>query len=141
MTIIHMNAILGEPGAAKNSFSGSSPSRLSDPDNEVGAGSRDKKNRQTPVKPLLVSEFHKHFNFESLLLIGQLGSTQLFRPSIFIGYSIASSSIVLEQGSIVTVICREKKTGLFYRPYNSILGLFIVFSATPAGPCKSCVAI
>ena len=38
MTIIHMNAILGEPGAAKNSFSGSSPTRLSDPDNEVGAG-------------------------------------------------------------------------------------------------------
>ena len=105
MTIIHMNAILGEPGAAKNSFSGSSPSRLSDPDNEVGAGSRDKKNRQTPVKPLLVSEFHKHLNFESLLLIGQFGSTQLFRPSIFIGYSIASSSIVLEQGSIVTVTC------------------------------------
>ena len=63
MTIFHMNAILGEPGAAKNSFSGSSPTRLSDPDNEAGAGSRDKKNRQTPVKPLLVNEFHKHLNF------------------------------------------------------------------------------
>ena len=133
MTIFHVNVILGEPGAAKNSFSGSSPTRLSDPNNEVGAGSRDKKNRQTPVKPLLfVSEFHKHLNFESLLLIGQLGSTQLFRPSIFIGYSIASSSIVLEQGSIVTVICREKKTGLFYRPFYSLLGLFIVFSPNPA---------
>ena len=72
MTIFHMNAILGEPEAAKNSFSGSSPSRLSDPDNEVGAGSRDKKNRQTHVKPLLVSEFHKFLNLESLLLIGQL---------------------------------------------------------------------
>ena len=63
MTVFHKNAILGEPGAAQNSFSGSSPSRLSDPDNEVGAGSRDKKNRRTPVKPLLVSEFHKHLNF------------------------------------------------------------------------------
>ena len=72
MTIFHMNAILGEQEAAKNSFSGSSPTRLSDPDNEVGACSRDKKNRQTPVKPLLMSEFHKFLNLESLLLIGQL---------------------------------------------------------------------
>ena len=72
MTIFHMNAILGEPGAAKNSFSGSSPTSLFDPDNEVGADSWDKKNGQTPVKPLLVSEFHKHLNLESLLLIGQL---------------------------------------------------------------------
>ena len=37
MTIFHVNVILGEPGAAKNSFPGSSPTRLFDPDNEVGA--------------------------------------------------------------------------------------------------------
>ena len=83
MTILHVNVILGEPGAAKNSFSGSSPTRLSDPNNEVGAGSRDKKNRQTPVKPLLfVSEFHKHLNFESLLLIGQLEVRSSLDPLI-----------------------------------------------------------
>ena len=83
MTIFHVNVILGEPGAAKNSFSGSSPTRLSDPNNEVGAGSRDKKNRQTPVKPLLfVSEFHKHLNFESLLLIGQLEVRSSLEPPI-----------------------------------------------------------
>ena len=82
MTIFHMNAILGEPEAAKNSFSGSSPSRLSDPDNEVGAGSRDKKNRQTHVKPLLVSEFHKFLNLESLLLIGQLEVSSSVDPLI-----------------------------------------------------------
>ena len=62
MTIFRVNVILGEPGAAKNSFPGSSPTRLFDPDNEVGAGSWDKKNGQTPVKTLLVNEFHKHLN-------------------------------------------------------------------------------
>ena len=88
MTIFHVNVILGEPGAAKNSFSGSSPIRLSDPNNEVGAGSRDKKNRQTPVNPcnrqtlLFVSEFHKHLNFESLLLIGQLEVRSSLDPLI-----------------------------------------------------------
>ena len=66
--------------------------------------------------------------FESRVLSSDwpIGSTQLFRPSNFIGYSIASSTIVLEQGSIVTVIC------LFYRPFYSLLGLFIVFSPNPA---------
>ena len=61
-----------------------------------------------------------------------IGGTQLFRPSKFLGYSIASSTIVLEQGSVVTVICREKKTGLFHGPFYSLLGLFIVFSPNPA---------
>ena len=82
MTIFHMNAILGEPEAAKNSFSGSSPTRLFDPDNEVGAVVGTKKNGQTPVKPLLVSEFHKHLNLESLLLIGQLEVRSSVEPLI-----------------------------------------------------------
>ena len=39
MTIVHINAILGEPWATKNSFPGSSPTRLSDPDNEIWGAS------------------------------------------------------------------------------------------------------
>ena len=65
MTIFHINAILGEPWATKNAFPGSSPTRLSDPDNEVWGASRDNKNGQTPVKPLVANEFLNHLNFPS----------------------------------------------------------------------------
>ena len=60
MTNFHMNSIPGEPGAAKDSFPGSFHTRLSDPDNEVGAASRDKKKGKAPVKTVLVNEFHTH---------------------------------------------------------------------------------
>ena len=132
MTIFHMNAILGEPEAAKNSFSGSSPTRLFDPDNEVGAGSWDKEERANPCEATPSERVPQAFESRVLASDWPIGSTQLCRPSNFIGCSIASSSIVLDQGSIVTVICREKKTGLFYRPFYSLLGLFIVFSPDPA---------
>ena len=75
-------------------------------------------------------------------LSGQLESTQLFRPSNFIGYSIASSSIVLGQAKGPLFYCylsREKKRS-FFRPFHYLLSLFIVFSANPAGPYKSFVS-
>ena len=75
-------------------------------------------------------------------LSGQLGGTQLFRPSNFIGYSIASSSIVLGQAKSPLFYCylsREEKRS-FFRSFQSLLSLFIVFSANPAGPYKSFVS-
>ena len=75
-------------------------------------------------------------------LSGQLESTQLFRPSNFIGYSIASSSIVLGQAKGPLFYCylsREEKRS-FFRSFQSLLSLFIVFLANPAGTYKSFVS-